>query len=270
MSTRACPRKLLSPSWPSGLVGVLLALSIGCSADKAEDPATLRSPGPAANPPVAEASALPADEVPGGRDAAGWPSHSMAYDRDVFHALLSAHADIHREVEVLPDGVATLTESDDPAVTARIIEHVEAMAGRLADGRRLRQWDPLFVALFDRREGIELSIERTDRGVRVRETSTDPQVVALIHAHAQAVDGFVDSGFGSVHEAHAVPPSSGVDVTARTAGGPGAGRGAGCGAGCRGGGGCCGRAGARPDGAPDTESEAETENATETETETGD
>ena len=234
MSIDARFRIVLPWGPPLLAAGLLVTLLAGCSTGTVDAAAATASPGPPAASPEAVVSPAPtAAREPDGQAPDAWPRHPLAHDRDAFHALLAAHGDVRRTVELLPDGVATLTESDDPAVAARIVDHVEAMAGRLADGRRLRQWDPLFVALFDRGEGIELSVERTGHGVRVRETSADPQVVALIQAHAGAVDGFVARGFDAVHEAHPVPASAGIDVDGPAAGG----RPPGCG-------GCCGREGA--------------------------
>ena len=70
---------------------------------------------------------------------------------------------------------------------------------------RLRQWDPLYVAVFDHAKTITLKVEKIPTGVRVTETSTDPAVTAVIRAHAKVVSGFVDRGFEESSKEHPVP-----------------------------------------------------------------
>jgi hypothetical protein len=134
------------------------------------------------------------------------PPGSVAYDRDVFQTLLGNHTRIRREVRVIPDGVETVTESDDADIAVLIRDHVAAMKSRVHDGRRIRQWDPMFVAIFDNAAAIKIDIVRTRGGVRVRETSRDPRVARLIQAHARVVDGFVARGGAESRLAHEVPP----------------------------------------------------------------
>jgi len=116
------------------------------------------------------------------------------HDQSVFHRLLERHAAIERQVEKLPSGVRTLTRSDDPEVVALLHEHVPSMHERLHQGFRLRRWDPLYEAIFDRADAIEMQIQLLDDGVEVLEVSDDHYVVALIQAHAEAVSAFVSHG----------------------------------------------------------------------------
>ncbi len=134
-----------------------------------------------------------------GRDA------EMRKDQEVFHFLLEHHSRIRRSVKKLENGVETLTESDDPEITAKIQEHVAAMHARVLDGRGLRFWDELFVAIFNKHASIRMTVENTGKGVRVTETSDDPNVVMLIQAHADVVSQFVAKGFEEAHQNHAVP-----------------------------------------------------------------
>ena len=46
------------------------------------------------------------------------------------------------------------------------------MHKRIQEGRGLRYWDDLFAAIFRRHASINMSVENTDKGVRVKETST--------------------------------------------------------------------------------------------------
>ncbi len=143
-----------------------------------------------------------------GRGMGRGPGPEMRTDQDVFHELLQQHAKIRRRVTRLEDGVETLTESDDPAVAAKIQEHVAAMHRRIKEGRGLRFWDDLFVALFQNYAEITMSVENTDKGVRVRETSKDRAVVPLIQAHAEVVSLFVKHGFDEAHKNHPVPTAA--------------------------------------------------------------
>lgn len=130
---------------------------------------------------------------------------TLAYDRGVFHDLLQDHEKIRRTVTEVEGGVEARTESDDPRVAGLLKDHVMAMKGRIETGRRLRQWDPLYVAVFDQAEKIRLTVTPTEKGVVVRETSEDPGVAALIRAHAGVVSAFAARGFDESAEAHAVP-----------------------------------------------------------------
>jgi SAM-dependent methyltransferase len=140
-----------------------------------------------------------------GRGPGPWAT--MRADQEVFHYLLGHHADIRRSVKPLDNGVETLTESDQPKIAKKIQEHVAAMHKRIQEGRGLRYWDDLFAAIFRRHASIKMSVENTDKGVRVKETSDDPTVVPLIQAHANVVSQFVARGFDEAHVNHRVPPA---------------------------------------------------------------
>lgn len=133
---------------------------------------------------------------------------TLDYDRSVFGALLDHHTKLRRTVTELPYGIESLTESDDPEFAAKIKDHVAAMKIRLEEGRRLRQWDPLFVAMFDHADKITFTYEQTPRGIRARETSSDPYVAELIKVHARAVTGFVNEGNPAAQRAHPIPSPS--------------------------------------------------------------
>jgi len=140
-----------------------------------------------------------------GRGMGRGPGPDMRADQDVFHYLLEHHADIRRSVKRLENGVETLTESDRPEVTAKIQEHVESMHQRIKEGRGLRFWDELFVAIFKKHASIKMEVEKTEKGVKVLETSDDRMAVALIQAHAGVVSQFVAHGFDEARKNHPVP-----------------------------------------------------------------
>ncbi len=128
-----------------------------------------------------------------------------AEDHEVFQFLLTNHDKIRRTVKELPSGVETLTESDDPAIAAKIKEHVEWMEVRIEEVNPIRMRDPLFAEIFRHADKIDMQHEETEGGVRVTETSADPYVVKLIQAHAKAVSGFVEHGFAEAMKNHPVP-----------------------------------------------------------------
>lgn len=126
-------------------------------------------------------------------------------DRELFHALLSRHDEIRRTVENLEDGVRTLTETDDPELAELIREHVARMKSRVEEPAPIHLRDPLFAELFRHHDRIEMTVEATEKGVRVVERSDDPYVATLIRAHAAVVDAFVRVGQPEVRRNHEVP-----------------------------------------------------------------
>lgn len=129
-----------------------------------------------------------------------------ASDRALFHFLLDHRASIRRTVKMLPDGVETLTESDDPEIAQKIHEHVQSMRTRMEEGRPIHARDPLFAAVFASAGEISMSIEETPKGVKVVETSKNPRVVQLIQAHADVVTKFLEEGHAEMRKDHPVPP----------------------------------------------------------------
>jgi ubiquinone/menaquinone biosynthesis C-methylase UbiE/intracellular sulfur oxidation DsrE/DsrF family protein len=140
-----------------------------------------------------------------GRGMGRGPGPEMRVDQDVFHFLLDHHAEIRRSVKRLDNGVETLTESDNKEVATKIQEHVASMHERVKTGRGLRFWDDLFVAIFKKSDQIRMTVEKTEKGVKVVETSDDKTVVLLIQAHADVVSQFVAHGFDEAHKNHPVP-----------------------------------------------------------------
>lgn len=138
-----------------------------------------------------------------GRGMMGDPAHRE--DMQVLRALFDNRDRIKRQVTVRTDGVSTLTESDDPAVAKLIQAHVESMSARVDEARPIHQRDPLFREIFARADRIEMTYERTARGVRVVETSTDPCAAELIKAHADVVSAFLANGHAEAMQNHPVP-----------------------------------------------------------------
>jgi hypothetical protein len=164
--------------------------------------------------PAAKAPPKPADEEkkadperPPALPPARGPGRmaDMAADRDVFHFLLTHHKDVTRAVKNRDDGVETVTESDKKDVAAKIQEHAAAMHKRVKHGNGIRLRDPLFAEVFKHSDKIEMTVEKTEKGVKVTETSKDKEVVKLIQAHAEVVSRFVKDGFDEAHKFHPLP-----------------------------------------------------------------
>lgn len=124
----------------------------------------------------------------------------------LIHDLLDDHLKIRRDVQEIPGGVLTTTTSDDANVTAMIRAHVRQMKDRVEQGQPVRMWDPLFVELFRNYDKVRTQVEDIDGGVKVTQTSDDPDVTRLIRQHAtRGVSEFVAGGWDRVHEPTPLP-----------------------------------------------------------------
>jgi len=121
------------------------------------------------------------------------------------HGLLDQHEAIKRQVIEIEGGVETVTTSEDPAIVEMIREHVVQMEQRVVSGQGLRWWDPTFAELFRHHEQIEMQIEEVPGGVRVRETSPNPDVAMLIRQHEKGVSEFVADGHARARQATPLP-----------------------------------------------------------------
>ena len=117
-----------------------------------------------------------------------------AVDMGLVHDLLNNHTKIKRTVTKLPDGIKTVTESDDPQVAQAIKAHVASMSTRLKDGREFNIFSTTLPVIFDNADKIKSVVEVTDKGSIVTRTSTDPKVVAALQAHAGEVTELVQEG----------------------------------------------------------------------------
>jgi hypothetical protein len=136
----------------------------------------------------------------GGRQDAAFET-----DHTVFQFLLSSGDKIRRQIKNLPNGIETCTESDDPDIAGKIQEHVAAMYDRVKQNRPIHMRDPLFRELFRHVDKIKMTHEKTDKGVRVVETSEDPYVAKLLQEHAKVVSLFIKNGHAEARKNHALP-----------------------------------------------------------------
>ncbi len=138
----------------------------------------------------------------GGMGHGGGPA-VMQTARELMHDYRSV---IERRIEEIDNGVITVTRSpSSPEAADAIRRHVREMRELLESGGRVRLWDPLFRELFERADEISMQIEELEDGMRVTETSDDPEVVKLIQAHARKVTEFVERGPAAAHEETPLP-----------------------------------------------------------------
>jgi len=122
-----------------------------------------------------------------------------ATDMGLVMDLVHSNAKIKRTVTNLPDGIKTVTESDDPQVAQTIKAHVASMSGRLKDGREFNIFSTTLPVIFDNANKIKSVVEMTDKGAVVIQTSADAKVVAALQAHATEVTELVQEGPTAFH-----------------------------------------------------------------------
>ena len=134
-------------------------------------------------------------EMMGAMMGAGAP-HDAAFraDMGLVHEMLGNHQRIERKVSNLPNGIRTVTESDDPQVAQSIKAHVASMANRLEEGREFNLFSPTIPVLFQNKDKIRTAVEQTPNGVIVTQTSDDAKVVAALQAHAAEVSELARDG----------------------------------------------------------------------------
>jgi hypothetical protein len=131
---------------------------------------------------------------------AGMHSGDAAFQADMqlVHEMLQGHDKIKRTVENLPDGIRTVTESDDPNVATALKAHVASMEQRLKDGRIFNLFSPTLPVLFDHKDKIRTEVRMTEKGAVVTQTSADAKVVAALQAHASEVDELARDGMAAM------------------------------------------------------------------------
>lgn len=124
-------------------------------------------------------------------------------ERQDLHTLFFNHAAIKRTVTNLPNGIRTVTESDDPAVAKTIKEHVAGMLKRVAEKRDpgMPIESPSLRAIFANYDKITTQVEQTEKGAIVTQTSDDATAVAVLQKHAGEVSDFADRGMRAAFEA---------------------------------------------------------------------
>ncbi len=135
-----------------------------------------------------------------GGPMAGMHSGDAAFQADMqlVHEMLAGHDKIRRTVENLPNGIRTVTESDDPQIAQALKAHVASMEQRLKDGRIFNLFSSTLPVLFNNKEKINTTVEMTQNGAIVTQTSADAKVVAALQAHAGEVDELARDGMAAM------------------------------------------------------------------------
>lgn len=137
-----------------------------------------------------------------GGHAAG-PDAAEPGEMQDIRAMFMDNGAIRRSVENLPNGIRTVTESDDPRMAEVIRRHVAEMGQRVEEGRDpgLPIESPELRFLFEARARIVSRYEPTERGIIVVQTSDDPAVVAALQKHAADVSDLAERGRVAAREA---------------------------------------------------------------------
>ena len=116
--------------------------------------------------------------------------------------IFRSHQGITREVTNLANGIVTTTEAEDEQLREAIVSHVSMMVTRLEEGKNPEVFiqSPTLDALFGVYEDIDTEIEMTDKGVKVIQTSSNPEAVRLLQTHAAEVSDMAKRGMQAVHE----------------------------------------------------------------------
>jgi hypothetical protein len=124
-------------------------------------------------------------------------------ERSDIHDLFSNHDRIKRTVTNLPDGIRTVTESNDPQVAETIKKHVADMGKRVEEGRDpdLPIESPALHSIFRDRDKIKSTYEVTEKGIVVVQTSTNARAVKALQDHAAEVTDLAQRGMVAAHEA---------------------------------------------------------------------
>ncbi|MDP2409505.1 MAG: hypothetical protein Q8M26_04370 [Pseudolabrys sp.] len=129
--------------------------------------------------------------------------NATADERGDLHDLFANHDKIKRTVTNLPDGIRTVTESDDPRLAEVIKKHVVEMGQRVEEGRDpdLPIETPALRAIFAHKDKIQSVYEPTDKGIIVVQTSADAAAVKALQEHAAEVSDLAKRGMVAAHEA---------------------------------------------------------------------
>ena len=121
---------------------------------------------------------------------------------DDLKKIFRSHEGIVRSVEKLPNGIITITEAQDVELRDAIVSHVSMMVTRLQEGKNpaVIIQSPTLDALFGVYEEIDTEIEKTGKGVKVTQTSSNAAVVNLLKKHAVEVTDMTERGMTAVHE----------------------------------------------------------------------
>jgi hypothetical protein len=124
---------------------------------------------------------------------------ASAADMRVVHQLIVNHDRIKRTVTNLPNGIRTVTESDNAQVAQAIKDHVASMGKRLKEGRQFSLFSPTLPVLFQNRDKIRTEVTTTNKGAVVMQVSSDAAIVTALQSHAVEVSTLSRDGMAAMH-----------------------------------------------------------------------
>ena len=129
--------------------------------------------------------------------------HSMgSQNKNQHHAQNLKHHEISRLVENIPNGIITVTETDNEELRSSLIDHVTLMVTRLQEEKNPQViiQSPTLHEIFEYYDEIETELELTEKRISVIQTSANEKVFALLQQHASEISDMVDRGMEAVHE----------------------------------------------------------------------
>ena len=172
----------------AGFVGTVVAFLSGwCNQARAGSEALSRAPGDPGT------GMMQGGMMQGGMMQGGMMNMSQR-DRQAYMQMFDHHKEIIRRVHQLRNGVRTVTESNNPLISALLREHVPAMYKHVAGGQEVRCMSESLPTLFQNASKYHRHLTFTRKGVAVTETSDDPVVIAALRRHAAEITGFVREG----------------------------------------------------------------------------
>jgi hypothetical protein len=115
-------------------------------------------------------------------------------DMSKYMNMFMRHTELRRNVEDIPGGVRTTTESDSPDLVAELQAHVSSMYSHVEHGAEVMCMSQSLPTLFRRSTDYHRQLTFTAKGVVAEETASDPNLTDAIRAHAREVTGFVVEG----------------------------------------------------------------------------
>lgn len=138
----------------------------------------------------------------------GWRHHGNREIMKVIHKLVAHREEITRTLtddDSMSLNLKATTVSNNPNVSEWIQLHVAQMQQLVQTDGRIRSWDPLFEALFDHREVLDLQFEVIDGGVEAVLVGETECAQALAEAHTRVISSFLENGYEELHKSHEVP-----------------------------------------------------------------
>ena len=126
-------------------------------------------------------------------------------DMSKYVNMFMRHRELRRDVEEIPGGVRTTTESDSFDLAAELQAHVSSMYAHLEQGSEVTCMSSSLPMLFRRAADYRREVTFTAKGLVVKETASDPALIGAIREHAREVTGFVVEGMPAMME----PPMMG-------------------------------------------------------------